>query len=261
MIRDLAREAEEFIVKGGYITIPKVCSETWRMEMMPPARQKVSPYFTGGEVISVSFPTHGMEHASKLMSMRGNNFHFARATVHHELIPGHHLQLYMAKRYRTHRKIFRTPFFVEGWALYWEMRLWDLGFQNSPSNRVGMLFWRMHRGARIIVSLGFHLGEMSPKEMVTFLVDRVGHEPDAAEAEVRRYIAGDYGPLYQCAYLLGGLQLMALHRELVVGGKMSERAFHDAVLRENAIPVEMIRASLKSKPPGRNFKTRWRFAP
>ena len=182
-------------MKGGYITIPKICRETWRMEMMSPERQKVSPYFTGGEVIRVSFPTHGMEHASKLMSMRGNNIHFARATVHHELIPGHHLQLYMADRHRTHRKIFRTPFLVEGWALYWEMRLWDLGFQKSPSNRVGMLFWRMHRGARIIVSLGFHLGTMSPEEMVTFLVDRVGHEPDAAEAEVRRYIADSYGPV------------------------------------------------------------------
>ncbi len=63
------------------------------------------------------------------MSMRGNNRHFSRATVHHELIPGHHLQGYMNQRHRTYRGPFRTPFWGEGWALYWEMLLWDLDFQ------------------------------------------------------------------------------------------------------------------------------------
>ena len=123
-----------------------------------------------------------------------------------------------------------------------------------------MLFWRVHRCARIIVALGFHLGTMKPAEMVDFLVKRVGHELDGATAEVRRYIGGDYGPLYQAAYMLGGLQLRALYRELVVPGKMTPRAFHDAVLRENAIPIEMIRASLTRQELPRDFTPRWRFA-
>ena len=147
------------------------------MQMMSAERQKVNPYFTGGEVISVSYPTEEMAHEDKLMSMRGNNVHFARATVHHELIPGHHLQLFMADRYRTHRQLFRTPFLVEGWALYWEMLLWDLDFQRSAEDRLGMLFWRSHRCARILFSLGFHLGEMSAEEAIAFLVKEVGHEP------------------------------------------------------------------------------------
>jgi uncharacterized protein (DUF885 family) len=76
---------------------------------------------------------------------------------------------------------------------------------------------------------------------------------------VRRYIGGAYGPLYQCAYMVGGLQLRALHRELVASGRMSERAFHDAVLRENAIPIEMVRAGLGAAPLSREFRTAWRF--
>jgi uncharacterized protein (DUF885 family) len=259
LIRDLAREAEAFVDRHDLVTVPALCREVWRMEMMPPERQKVSPYFTGGEVITVSFPTHEMPHDQKMMSLRGNNIHFCRATVHHELVPGHHLQSFMAARHRPWRRMFRTAFLVEGWPLYWEMLLWDLGFARSPEDKVGMLFWRSHRCARIIVSLKFHLGEMAPPEMVDFLVRRVGHEPAGAEAEVRRYIAGDYGPLYQCAYMLGGLQLRALHRELVGSGKMSNRAFHDAVLRENAIPIELIRASLTGHPPAADFKTSWRF--
>jgi uncharacterized protein (DUF885 family) len=259
LIKELADEALKFIEDRQLVTVPELCQEVWRMEMMSVERQKVSPYFTGGEVISVSFPTDTMAHEDKLMSLRGNNVHFSRATVHHELIPGHHLQGFMAQRHRTHRRAFRTPFLVEGWALYWEMRLWDLGFPKSAEDRVGFLFWRSHRCARIIFSLKFHLGQMTAQEAVDFLVDRVGHERRNATAEVRRSFAGGYGPLYQAAYMLGGLQLRALHRELVGSGQMTERDFHDAVLRENAIPIELIRASLTSQRLTRDFATQWRF--
>src|SRR5215813_10032967 len=157
LIRDLALEAIDFVQKRDLITIPPLAIESWRMQMMTPERQLVNPFFTGGEVISVSYPTVGMAHEQKMMSMRGNNIHFARATVFHELIPGHHLQGYMNARYRTYRSTFSTPFAVEGWSLYWEMLLWDLDFAGTPENKVGMLFWRMHRAARIIFSLNFHL--------------------------------------------------------------------------------------------------------
>ena len=176
LIRDLALEAIEFLEKRDLVTIPPLAKESWRMEMMSPQLQLVNPFFTGGEVISVSFPTDGMTHEQKLMSMRGNNIHFSRATVHHELIPGHHLQGFMAARHRTYRGPFSTPFFVEGWALYWELRLWDLDFPRSPEDKIGMLFWRSHRCARILFSLNFHLGKMTPEECVNLLVDRIGHE-------------------------------------------------------------------------------------
>lgn len=259
LIRDLALEAVRFVDERDLVTIPPLCRETWRMEMMSPERQRTSPYFLGGETILVSYPTAGMSHRDKLMSMRGNNIHFVRAVVHHELIPGHHLQGFMNQRWRTHRRIFRTPFSIEGWALYWEMLLWDLGYPRGPEDRIGMLFWRKHRCARIIFSLRFHLGEMTAPEAVDFLVARVGHERNNAEAEVRRSVGGAYGPLYQAAYMLGGLQIMALRRELVDSGKMTDRAFHDAILHQNAIPIEMVRHALTGQPPGKNFVSAWRF--
>jgi hypothetical protein len=259
LIKELADEALKFVEDRGLVTVPPLCKEVWRMDMMSVERQKVSPYFTGGEVISVSYPTDAMSHEDKLMSMRGNNPSFSRATVHHELIPGHHLQIFMANRYNTHRELFSTPFLVEGWALYWEMLLWDKGFARNAEDRVGMLFWRSHRCARILFSLKFHLGEMTPAEAIDFLVQRVGHERRNATAEVRRSVSGDYGPLYQAAYMLGGQQIRALRKELVDSGKMNERDFHDAILRENAIPLEMIRASLSGQTLTRDFKTNWRF--
>ncbi len=260
LIADLAREAEAFLEERGLLTIPSLAKEVWRMEMMSPERQRVAPFFLGGEVIQVSYPTDGMTHEEKLMSMRGNNPHFSRATVHHELIPGHHLQGFMTARYNPHRGVFGTPFWTEGWALYWEMLLWDLGFPRSPEDRIGMLFWRSHRAARIIFSLRFHLGQMTPQEAVDFLVERVGHERANAEGEVRRSVAGDYSPLYQAAYMLGGLQFRALHEELVATGRMTDREFHDAILRGGTMPVEMVRASLTGEPLSPDHVARWRFA-
>ena len=259
LIRQLADEATAFVEQRDLVTIPPLCKEAWRMEMMSPQRQKVNPYFLGGEEIQVSYPTDSMSYEDKLMSMSGNNRAFCRATVFHELIPGHHLQGFMARRYNAHRRAFATPFLVEGWALYWEMRMWDLGFAHTAEDRVGMLFWRAHRCARIIFSIKFHLGQMTAPQAIDFLVERVGHERRNATAEVRRSVSGEYGPLYQAAYMLGALQLRALHDELLGAGKMTDKQFNDAVLRENAIPIEMIRADLTTQKLTRPFKPSWRF--
>jgi hypothetical protein len=259
LVRDLAHEAIQYVQERDLITAPPLAAECWRMEMMSPEKQKVNPFFLGGETIIVSFPANTMEHPRKQMSLRGNNRHFTRATVQHELIPGHHLQGFFQERYRPYRRIFATPFWTEGWTLHWEMLLWDLGFAQTPEDRIGMLFWRLHRCARVLFSLGFHQGEMTPQECVDLLVNDVGHERDNATAEVRRSFGGQYDPLYQCAYLIGGLQVRALHRELVGSGGMNHKAFHDAVLRENCMPIALLRALLADLPLERTFPSDWRF--
>lgn len=259
MVAGLAADAIKFLEEGDLITIPPLAKETWRMRMMSPKAQKINPFFLGGEEIVISYPTNAMEHDEKMMSMRGNNPHFSKATVHHELIPGHHLQQFMQKRYKPYRRLFETPFWIEGWALYWEMNLWDKGFAKTPEDRIGMLFWRMHRCARIIFSLSYHLEKMTPQQCIDFLVSRVGHEYANAEAEVRRSFMGGYGPLYQIAYMIGGMQLYELKKEILQSGKMSEKNFHDNVLKENCIPIEILRAILLQQELKKDHKSSWRF--
>ncbi|HVF46052.1 MAG TPA: DUF885 family protein, partial [Pyrinomonadaceae bacterium] len=258
-IRQQAMEAIEYVERNDLVTVPKLARDSWRMEMMSPERQLQSPFFLGGETILVSYPTSTMTHEQKMMSMRGNNPHFARAVTHHELIPGHHLQGYMTSRYRPYRRMFATPFWGEGWALYWEFLLWDRGFSKTPEDRIGALFWRSHRAARIIFSLNFHLEKMTPQESVDLLVNKVGHERENALAEVRRSFSGDYGPLYQIAYMIGGLQFYNLHRDLVGTKKMTNREFHDAILKEGRIPVEMVRAILTKQKLTKDHRASWRF--
>jgi len=260
MIRDLALEAIDFMKKNDLVTVPALAEETWRMEMMSPEAQLQNPFFLGGEEIIVSYPTADMSQEAKQMSLRGNNVHFARATVQHELIPGHHLQQFYESRYRTYRGPYGTPFWTEGWALYWEMMLWDKGFPKTPENRIGMLFWRMHRCARIVFSLKFHLGQMTAPECVDYLVQKVGHERKNAEAEVRRSFAGNYPPLYQLAYMIGALQIKQLRHEVVDTGKMKEKDFHDAILMNNNMPIALLRAALKSDEKlTPEYRAHWKF--
>ena len=260
LIRKLAREAEDFFAAHDWVTIPALAREDWTMEMMSPERQRVAPFFLGGDLILVSYPTADMTEEEKMMSLRGNNPHFSRAEVFHELNPGHHLQGFMAERYNSHRQIFGTPFWHEGQSLYWEMFLWDHGFQVKPEDRIGALFWRMHRSARIMFSLNFHAGKMTPDQAIQFLVDTVNFERANAEGEVRRSFGGQYPPLYQIGYMIGGLQLRALHKELVDSGKMTERAFHDAVLQGGPMPIAMVRARLKNSNLTRAGPEPWKFA-
>ena len=103
------------------------------------------------------------------------------------------------------------------------------------------------------------MGKWTPQQCIDYLVDRVGHERANAEGEVRRSFTGGYGPLYQIAYMVGGQQFYALKRELVDSGKMTLKEFHDAVMRENAMPVEMVRALLTNEKLSKNFETSWRF--
>ncbi len=259
LIRFLAFEAVEFLEKNDQITVPKLAKDIFRIRMTSPEEQRVIPYFGGGEETHVAFPTNTMPHEQKIQSLRGNNPHFSRAVVHHEIIPGHHLQGFMARRHRAYRSIFSTPFFYEGWSLYWEMRLWDMKFQESPENRIGMLFWRIHRCARIIFSMSFQLGKMTGQECIDFVANRVGMEPEHAVIEGTRSLDGGMSLIHMSSYLVGGLQIRALSRELVDSGKMTAKAFHNAVLLENDIPIELLRAKLTNQKLSSEFIAKWKF--
>jgi len=259
LIRELADEAVDYLEKHDLLTIPPLAKEVWRMDMMSPERQLVSPFFLGGETIMISFPTDEMTYEQKLMSLRSNNRYFAKATVHHELIPGHHMQFFINSRYNIHRLyLTSTPFWVEGWALYWEFLLYKRGFAATPEEKIGFLFWRKHRCARIIFSLKFHLGQMTAPECVKMLTDVVGHEQSTAEGEVRRSLGGTYPPLYQAAYMLGALQLWQMRRELVDTAKIPEKDFHDQILQMGNMPWAIVRNYMNGEPIAKEPKP-WKF--
>ena len=264
-----AQEAIRFLKQRDLITIPLLAEKNWGVGMAGPEMSETLPYISYRKPrLMVPYSSESMPQEDNATTMRANNLAFLHILTPHELIPGHHLQTFMAERHAPHRGPFSTAFLIEGWAIHWEMLLWDQGYLDTPEEKMAALFWRMHRSARVIISLKFHLGEMTPSQMTDFLVDRVGHEPAAATAEVRRYIGGTYDPLYQAAYTIGALQLHSLQKELTIPGPGNEdargtltlREFHDRILRLGPIPIELIRASLKKETLPKDWKPVWRFA-
>lgn len=104
---------------------------------------------------------------------------------------------------------------------------------------------------------GCHLGRWSPRQAIDFLVERVGHERANAEGEVRRTTID--APLYQVAYLVGGLQLRVLAHELVGSKKVTLAEFHDRVLRGGHRPIELVRARLSGRGATAEMRPTWRF--
>jgi len=259
LVVQLADEAIDYVTGNDLVTVPELARRDWRMTMLTPEYQLQAPFFLGGEDVWVAYPAESMPQDKRLMALRGNNRHFSRAVVHHELIPGHHLQHFYNTRYQPQRQLFDTPFWSEGWALYWEFLMYERGYAATPEQKLGMLFWRSHRAARILFSLSFHMGKMTPQQAVDLLVTRVGHERENAAAEVRRSFAGDYGPLYQAAYMLGGLQFRALHKEVVGSGKMTDKQFHDAILKGGPMPVSVVRSRLLGQAPKPGLPAEWKF--
>jgi len=259
-IRDLLREAVAYVRAKDLIAVPEIENETMRMEMISPERQLVNPFFTGGALISIAYPTDTMTTRQKVESMRGNNLPFSRAAAFHEMIPGHNLQSYVSQRYATYRSsIASSSFWSEGWAVYWEMLMYDLGFHDTPEKRIGALFWRMHRCARIVFSLKYHLGEWSPQECIDYLVDKVNFERENAVGEVRRSFAGGYGPLYQAAYQIGAMQLRQIRREIVDSGRLTLKDFHDAVMMMGSMPFPLLRLALSGQKLSPEMPLAWEF--
>ena len=265
MIKGLLDEAVGYLRQRDLITVPAIAAETLHMTMLSPQAQLTSPFFLGGVGgILVSYPTDTMEYDARMQSMRGNNPGFSHATAFHETIPGHTLTGYLGQRYGDYRPDLRGggPFYGEGWPLYWELTMYDLGFHATPEQKIGALFWRMHRCARIMFSLNFHMGLWSPQESVDFLVEKVGHERDNATAEVRRsFESAQYAnqPLYQAAYLLGGLQLRGLRRQLVDTKVMTNKQFHDEIMRQGNMPIALIRLAVTREKLTRDMDINWKF--
>lgn len=169
-------------------------------------------------------------------------------TALHEAYPGHHLQLVTANRGRSLvRKIYGTPVLVEGWALYCEEMMFELGFYPNLETRLFQLKDLLWRACRVILDVRLHTGVMSPEAAVNYLVAEAHLERSHAQAEVARYCASPTQPM---SYLVGKLEIQRLRREVEtrIKGRFDLRAFHDELLAWGSIPPSLAREGVLSNP-------------
>ena len=161
------------------------------------------------------------------------------ALVLHETVPGHHLQVGIARELQglpEFRKVFTAAGFSEGWGLYAESLGAELGVYADPTTRFGQLASEQFRAVRLVVDTGLHaMGWSRERAREYFSL----HVPGQSLAEIDRYIAR---PGQALAYKLGELKIKELRRkaEQSLGARFDIREFHDVVLRNGTLPLDIL---------------------
>jgi uncharacterized protein (DUF885 family) len=166
----------------------------------------------------------------------------------HEAVPGHHHQIALQQElelpeFRKHLAFFTA--FVEGWGLYSERLGIEMGLYDTPAKDMGRLSYEMWRATRLVVDTGLHAKGWSKDRAVAYMKDNTALSEANIEAEVNRYIAG---PGQALAYKLGELKIRDLRAkaERELGSRFDLRRFHDAVLLQGSVPLDVLEAQVNS---------------
>lgn len=176
----------------------------------------------------------------------------------HEAVPGHHHQIALQQElelppFRRHFTSFTA--FTEGWGLYAESLGHDMRLYDTPARRMGELSYQMWRAARLVVDTGIHAMGWDKARAVAFMREHSALTDANIEAEVNRYISW---PGQALGYMIGRLKILELRRraEQALGAAFDIRQFHDAVLRNGSVPLDVLEAQVDTWIAGVRARTR-----
>ncbi|MET9226638.1 DUF885 domain-containing protein [Lentzea sp. NPDC003310] len=201
----------------------------------PPLTSRRTGYFF------VPFTREGASEEQISQRLRTNSRSQLPTISVHEAYPGHHWHsAWLAAQGPAHplRKVFRTSYFSEGWALYAEKLLRSVGYYTTNGALMSHVEARLFRAARMIVDTALHCGDMTPDEAESFMVARTALTPGTATGEVKRYCAW---PTQAPSYLTGALEIDLIRDEYLAAGLGSLRDFHDRIAGSGALPLGLAR--------------------
>ena len=249
--RDEIVRSRDFIVERDLVSIPE--GESLEVVETPASHRSTYPYAAylmappfeeAQEGIFWVTPVDAAASESKKKEQFSGHSRAAIAVRSiHEGYPGHHLQFCHANRVKSKiRRLFGTPVFAEGWALYCEELMRDQGYLNDSRTRLIQLKDQLWRACRIVIDVRLHSGRMSFDEAVDMLVDVARLERTNAVAEVSRY---SQTPTQPMSYLIGKIEIENLLEEYKKRfPEITLKEFHDQVLSYGTIPVALIHNSV-----------------
>jgi uncharacterized protein (DUF885 family) len=166
----------------------------------------------------------------------------------HEAVPGHHLQVALAQELTTlpeFRKNSSYTAFVEGWGLYAESLGEEMGFYTDPYSKFGQLTYEMWRAVRLVVDTGLHSMGWTRQQAIDFFLANSAKTEQDIVVEVDRYIVW---PGQALGYKMGQLKFRELRAtaERELGQRFDVRAFHDTVLGQGAVPLDVLEARVRA---------------
>jgi len=247
--------AQVFVLQQSVLTLPE--GERVITIDTPPAMRRSSPFgtfqtaspFDGGlEGRLILTPIEQwMPPEQQAERLRSHHTAWIPVIAVHEAYPGHHAQaLKVNENPNLLRRVIRESIFSEGWGLFTEELMFELGFLQGDDVRLTQLRNRLWRAARVILDVSLHTGRMEFDEAVAFLVEKVRFEPYAAELEVGIYVRE---PTYVLGYLIGMQEIESIRAEYIAlyGEPEPPSVFYDALLRIGSIPPTLLREELLSK--------------
>lgn len=171
-----------------------------------------------------------------------------RTLAYHEGIPGHHFQIAVAMELEG-LPLFRmfSPFtaYVEGWALYSEYVAWEMGFQDDPFDNIGRLQAELFRAVRLVVDTGIHYKKWTREEAIDYMKANTGMAQSDVVSEIERYIVM---PGQATSYKVGMMKILELREKAktALGEKFDLRDFHDVVLKNGAVPLDILERFIDS---------------
>jgi uncharacterized protein (DUF885 family) len=248
--------AQAYLTAHDIVTLPK--GERVITVDTPPAMRRSSPFGTfssvgpfdkgllGKLVLTPIEPTLTPEQRKE--RLRSHHRAWIPIIAVHEAYPGHHVQALKANENpRVLRRLIKESIFGEGWGLYCEELMYELGFLKGDDVRLTQLRNRLWRAARVIIDVGLHTGTMTFDEGVNLLVDKVRFERYAAELEVGMYTRR---PTMVLGYLIGMMEIadMRAAYERKFGKPATPKQFFDKLLRIGSLPPSLVRAELLGEP-------------
>ena len=224
--------------KAFFATVPKAKIEVRRV---PEFRESTSAgaYYEAG---ALDGTRPGVFYAN-LRDMRTLPKWSMPTFAYHEGVPGHHWQISTAQELDgvpQFRKVIPFTAYIEGWALYAEWLAHDAGwYDGDPFGDIGRLQAEMFRAVRLVVDTGIHAKRWSRERAIDYMREKTGMAQADVTAEVERYIVA---PGQACAYKIGMLEIQALRTraQTELGPRFDQREFHDVVLKNGAMPLEIL---------------------
>jgi uncharacterized protein (DUF885 family) len=163
--------------------------------------------------------------------------------AYHEGVPGHHFQIATAQELKglpQFRKLIPFTAYQEGWALYTEWLAKEAGwYEGDPFGDLGRLQAELFRAVRLVVDTGIHAKRWPREQAISYMREKTGMGEKEVTAEIERYIVN---PGQACAYKVGMMKLQELRARArnELGAKFDQRQFHDVVLKNGAVPLEIL---------------------
>jgi uncharacterized protein (DUF885 family) len=252
--RFYARTPEELLKQAAWIAkrmdgkLPSLFGrlprQPYGVEPVPP---DIAPKYTGGRYVGA--PLDGNRAGTywvNTYALDTRPLYQLEALTLHEAVPGHHLQIALAKELEGLPEFRRHGYvnaFGEGWGLYSEHLGLEAGFYQDPYSDFGRLSYEMWRACRLVVDTGIHAMGWTRQQAIDYMAERTALSRHEVTTEVDRYISW---PGQALAYKMGELKIRELRAraEQKLGTSFDLRAFHDAVLANGSVPLDVLEGEI-----------------